>query len=543
MLQTALRIVDISQNRIAKLENLACLPHLQTLNASKNFLAEADSVKELTLCLSLTTVDLAHNNIDGEDILDTLVAVPALISINLVGNPIMNTPQFRKKAIYRMPRLAYMDRPVFEAERVAAEAWGAGGREAEMAAREEWRLAQKNKEKEERRVFREWKAAKMEERRKKIAETGSAAAPTDQEGAAAASGGGNRSSGGGHGEVNITKLAHKFWSAEATRSQRPEPVPNAMGNFDVASFRAPSYVPDPIGFDDFEVKEDTEEEPPPLPEEEGAEDIAQESEGGTEPAAPPSPGPAEPTVTSNAPPAPTAVATTPKPPPPPPAVEEIQSPALSGRGDIGASESSDEVIRKQRVRESLAMYRSSRKQVKQGADAPVDGATAVASATSAGFESMAVNSQTGALQARSWTEDMDMRLATLIRRDASTFEGCAAALNKSGTVPGTPLSAEECNQRWADLTFGSGAESISGGTTHVAPSDLNFAMSGGETSDAPAVSRYLTKPTMLPSTEDIDGNDDSSIITPPTPNVDEFALPSLPPAHTVEATTDFDELD
>jgi hypothetical protein len=35
-----------------------------------------------------------------------------------------------------MPRLRYLDRPVFELERSAAEAWGQGGKDAEVAARQ-----------------------------------------------------------------------------------------------------------------------------------------------------------------------------------------------------------------------------------------------------------------------------------------------------------------------------------------------------------------------------------------------------------------------
>lgn len=528
----------MSQNRIAKLENLAGLPHLQTLNASKNFLTDAESVKELTLCLSLATVDLSHNNVDGEEILDTIADAPALVSINLVGNPVMNTPQFRKKAICKMPRLAYMDRPVFEAERMAAEAWGTGGREAELAAREQWRLDQQNKAKEERRAFRDWKAAKQEERRKQVAEARAAAVPAPEQKENAASGGGGGGGGGGHGEVNITKLAHKFWSAEATRSERTEPVPNAMGKYDVASFRAPSYVPDPIGYDDFEVKESSADEPPPLPDAEESVKVEPAATQDADPTSASAP-PANVVVPSDEaplppPPPPGAVAASAAPLPPKVSVDDVAAAlAESGITDANASadDSREDAIRKERVRESLAMYRKAKqtKAPSPTAEAPAPGPT--------GTEPMAFDARDGIPLARAWTEDMDMQLATLIRRDASTtFEACAEALNESGCAAGAPISALECDKRWSALTFGGSISSTGGGSMHAAPSDLNFALPGGDINDVPTFSRYLTKPSTLPSTnDDVDSNKEGAS------NGDGAALSQQARAN--DATTDFDELD
>ena len=46
-----------------------------------------------------------------------------------------------------MPLLAYLDRPVFDGERGAAEAWKAGGHEAELAFKKDHAKAKKDKDK------------------------------------------------------------------------------------------------------------------------------------------------------------------------------------------------------------------------------------------------------------------------------------------------------------------------------------------------------------------------------------------------------------
>ena len=159
-----LRILDVSQNRLVKLEGVGALPCLQTLNASKNFLCGGASVEELPRCESLTTVDLSNNSLEGEDVLDAIAGAPALISFSLTGNPVMSSSQLRKKMICRMPKLAYLDRPIFEAERIAAEAWGRGGRDAEVEARAAYQAAQKAKAQDEHQAFLDWKATKIAER-------------------------------------------------------------------------------------------------------------------------------------------------------------------------------------------------------------------------------------------------------------------------------------------------------------------------------------------------------------------------------------------
>jgi len=161
--KVSLRTLDISQNRIMHLENLACLPLLETLNVSKNALETAESIAELTLCPRLSSVDFSHNNLTGDGIIETISKIPNLLSMRVTGNPAVSTPQFRKKVLAAIPRLAYMDRPIFAGERVAAEAWKEGGPAAEKEAREAHRASLREKELNERQSYRKWVADKRQE--------------------------------------------------------------------------------------------------------------------------------------------------------------------------------------------------------------------------------------------------------------------------------------------------------------------------------------------------------------------------------------------
>jgi len=134
--------LDVSENRIATLSDLAAsVPQLETLNVSRNELKTAGDLGELAFLGELKNLNVEHNQLEGEDVVDALAAPPKLCGINAAGNPcVANTPQFRKKCLLAMPLLAYLDRPVFEGERGAAEAWRAGGHEAELAYKRDYSL-------------------------------------------------------------------------------------------------------------------------------------------------------------------------------------------------------------------------------------------------------------------------------------------------------------------------------------------------------------------------------------------------------------------
>lgn len=151
--------LDLSENNIGFVQGLSQLPQLTTLNLSKNALSNADSISHLKDCKALSSLDLSKNDLAGEGIIDCLSGIAKLASLNMSGNPVVSkTAFFRKKMIVASKTLRYLDRPVFENERAAVEAWAVGGAEAEAKVKAEY--AQRNKDKQRRTTqeFRDWQA-------------------------------------------------------------------------------------------------------------------------------------------------------------------------------------------------------------------------------------------------------------------------------------------------------------------------------------------------------------------------------------------------
>ena len=141
--------LDLSENQINHVSGLACLPNLNTLNLAKNALQNSNSIAHLKRCKALTTIDLSDNYLKGEDIIEILSSMWALIALNINGNPVVReTGYFRKKCIAKIKKLKYLDRPIFEIERATSEAWISGGREAELKTKKEWQETERRKHQE-----------------------------------------------------------------------------------------------------------------------------------------------------------------------------------------------------------------------------------------------------------------------------------------------------------------------------------------------------------------------------------------------------------
>jgi dynein assembly factor 1 len=142
-LPVSLSTLNVSSNNVSSLRNLARLAELQTLQASNCKLKTLESIDELRRCASLSTIDLEHNEIDGdpERLVDLFKSAPSVACLYLRGNPIVSRlRQYRKRMIAALPGLAYLDdRPVFPLERACAEAWLAGGLDAEKEARKRFK--------------------------------------------------------------------------------------------------------------------------------------------------------------------------------------------------------------------------------------------------------------------------------------------------------------------------------------------------------------------------------------------------------------------
>jgi dynein assembly factor 1 len=137
--------LNLAQNRIKHLEGLSCLPLLKNVDFSNNLIgANSDlenplsCIEELKLCKNLTSVDLSSNIIECETgLVEFFTECQNILCLYLKGNPcVRKTSMYRKRLTYAMKQLQYLDdRPVFEIERIAANAWSEGGAEAEKEAR------------------------------------------------------------------------------------------------------------------------------------------------------------------------------------------------------------------------------------------------------------------------------------------------------------------------------------------------------------------------------------------------------------------------
>jgi ribosomal protein L14E/L6E/L27E len=154
-------ILDLSGNMIETIENLSQLPRLATLNMSKNALKTAESIQHLLDCKSITTLDLSDNDLPGDEsnsVIKILAGMQKLCTLYLKGNALVKeTKHYRKTVLTTIPALGYLDdRPIFEVERVAVDAWAAGGFEAERHARQEFERKQKESSRAQMDRFKEW---------------------------------------------------------------------------------------------------------------------------------------------------------------------------------------------------------------------------------------------------------------------------------------------------------------------------------------------------------------------------------------------------
>lgn len=129
--------LQLSNNMITRIDNLSCLRKLQTLQISNNQLTTADDIRHLLEVPTLTVLDLQNNKLEDVDVVDVFEAMPSLAVLQLQGNPfIPKMNQYRRNVIHRCKPLSYLDdRPIFEEERKAVDAWAIGGLPAEREER------------------------------------------------------------------------------------------------------------------------------------------------------------------------------------------------------------------------------------------------------------------------------------------------------------------------------------------------------------------------------------------------------------------------
>jgi len=98
-----------------------------------------EDVVGLLECPSLTCVDISDNYIEDEAVMpEVWMKLPNIAVIYLQGNPCTKKiKNYRKSMISNIPNLKYLDdRPVFDDDRIFAEAWARGGLDEERKERE-----------------------------------------------------------------------------------------------------------------------------------------------------------------------------------------------------------------------------------------------------------------------------------------------------------------------------------------------------------------------------------------------------------------------
>ena len=89
--------------------------------------------------------------------LKQLIGIAFIIVLDVKDNLILrDLPHFRKKNIVGIPKLRSLDSPIFEVERIYAEAWAVGGSEAERKAKQDFQERQREKDKQNLQHFRLW---------------------------------------------------------------------------------------------------------------------------------------------------------------------------------------------------------------------------------------------------------------------------------------------------------------------------------------------------------------------------------------------------
>lgn len=167
--QKDLDSVNLSKNFISKIENLSHMTQLTSLNLGHNKITTLQGVEHVLAIPSLQTLDLQHNKIDDEGVVDIFAQMPDLRVLYLMGNPcVKSIKHYRRTIVSRCKQLKFLDdRPVFDEERRRTDAWAAayetGGIDAaNEAERQELQAIRKEKDDADERNYRAFEQLMLE---------------------------------------------------------------------------------------------------------------------------------------------------------------------------------------------------------------------------------------------------------------------------------------------------------------------------------------------------------------------------------------------
>ena len=470
---SALVMLDLSENRLTKLEHLAAsCPQLETLNVTKNALPDAASIAELALLKNLKNLQIERNELKGDDIIAALAAPPVICGINAAGNPcVREIPQWRKKCLCAMPLLAYLDRPVFENEREAALAWQKGGHEAELKCKQDWAQAKNDKDKQSMARYRQWqKDVRAQHLERK-------AMGTD--------------------DVVGLRLDREAREKRLDTEESLRIEARAQAQADAASVR-----------DGRVLSADKQADYRPFLPKDHPERVDESLDDDDYMAQAYLPKP---------PPAPVKSKFTPPPPPPPPDVVEVVEEDPIQAAVAACKEVVQDAVLKEtennlpeeladRVHESLYLY----KKQKEEKERKRTGRLA--------REQAKVRSEAPPVAARLvWTEAMDTRLAHLVRETCFDFDEVSKSLDG--------VDAAACRARWSalDAVEAPPAPAFGGlrGPTSTAPRDRIPTFDDLRRQAAALPPRFTVDPSSLPSVGDVsDGSDGEEVFARPETDFD-----------------------
>lgn len=152
---------------IEKIEGLTGLVNLKNLDLQQNCLTYIDDLQELLQLPALQSLDLKNNQIDDRDkVLPFFKQMPQIHALYLKGNPCVRfMSKYRKTLTETLPQLNYLDeRPIFDHERMVADAFVRGGDEEVKRVKEE---AIEKKLDEKKRMMDDHKTKMVEGRKKR----------------------------------------------------------------------------------------------------------------------------------------------------------------------------------------------------------------------------------------------------------------------------------------------------------------------------------------------------------------------------------------
>ena len=136
---TGLITINLSCNMIQRIEGLEGLVNLKNIDLQQNLIPDTESCEELLKLPNLQSIDLKNNQIsDSDNLVPFFSQMQQIHALYLKGNPCVRfISNYRKTLTQKLKSLNYLDdRPIFDHERMVADAFARGGAEEEKKCRD-----------------------------------------------------------------------------------------------------------------------------------------------------------------------------------------------------------------------------------------------------------------------------------------------------------------------------------------------------------------------------------------------------------------------